>query len=66
MTHHVIYWQIGKRQADVADRELRELLDREAHSEVYVEVVDGRRLRHTWDDDQHRWVRVPVGDRAAA
>lgn len=59
MTHDVIFWRLGKRQVDVDDEELRALLGREARSEVYVEYVDGRRLRHAQDDDDYRWVHVP-------
>ena len=66
MTHDVIFWRLGKRQVDVDDEELRALLGREARSEVYVEYVDGRRLRHTQDDDDYRWVRVPAERSAAA
>ena len=61
MTHNVTYWRLARRQADVDDDQLRALLGREAHEEVYVEFVDGRRLRHTQDDDDHRWIRVPAG-----
>jgi hypothetical protein len=66
MTHEVIFWRLGKRQADVDDEELRALLGREARSEVYVEFVDGRRLRHMQDDNDHRWVRVPAEHATAA
>ena len=66
MSHQVIYWRLGKRQADIDDEELRALLGRESRSEVYVEFVDGRRLRHMHDDDDYRWVRVPAERPAAA
>lgn len=66
MTHDVIFWRIAKREAEVDDEELRALLGRESRSEVYVESVDGRRLRHPVDDDDHRWIHVPADRWAAA
>ena len=66
MTHQVIYWRLGKRQADIDDEGLRALLGRESRSEVYVELVDGRRLRHMQDDEDYRWVRVPAERSTAA
>lgn len=66
MTHTVQYWRLTKRQADVDDDELRALLGRESRSEVYVEFVDGRRLRHPVDDDDHQWIHVPAEHRVAA
>jgi hypothetical protein len=66
MTHHVIYWRLAKREADLDDEELRALLGRESRSEVYVEFADDRRLRHPVDDDDHRWVHVPAQRRVAA
>lgn len=66
MTHNVTYWRLARRQADVDDYQLRALLGREAREEVYVEFVDGRRLRHTKDDDDHRWIRVPAEHAASA
>jgi hypothetical protein len=66
MTHEVIYWRLGKRQAEVDDEELRALLGRDSRSELFVESVDGRCLRHTWDDDDHRWIHVPAEHRIPA
>jgi hypothetical protein len=66
MTHHVVYWRLAKREADVDDAQLRALLGRESRSEVYVEFADGRRLRHPVDDGDHRWIRVPADRLAAA
>ena len=66
MSHQVIYWRLGKRQADIDDEELRTLLGQESRSEVYVEFVDGRRLRHMQDDDDYRWIRVPAQRSTAA
>ena len=66
MAHQVIYWRLGKRQADIDDEELRALLGRESRAEVYVESVDGRRLRHMRDDEDYRWIRVPAERSTAA
>jgi hypothetical protein len=56
MRHHVIFWRMAKREADVDDAELDALLHQEERGEGYVEFLDGRRRALTWDDDRHRWV----------
>jgi hypothetical protein len=66
MLHHVIYWRMARREADVDDSELAELLQLERRSEGYVEFVDGRRRPLTWDDDRHRWVATKMDEHAAA
>jgi hypothetical protein len=66
MLHHVIYWRMARREADVDDAELAELLQLERRSETYVEFLDGRRRRLTWDNDRHRWVAKGMDEHAAA
>jgi hypothetical protein len=64
MLHHVIYWRMARREADVDDSELAALLHLEQRNEAYVEFLDGRRRTLTWDDDRHRW--IAENQRAAA
>jgi hypothetical protein len=66
MKHHVTYWRMAKRQADVDDAELAVLLDQEARGETYVEFLDGRRRSLTWDDARHRWIDALILERTAA
>jgi hypothetical protein len=66
MTHHVIFWRMSRREADVNDAELDALLHEEERGEVYVEFVDGKRRQLTWDSDRHRWVSERPNHRAAA
>lgn len=66
MMHHVIFWQMAKREADVDDVELAALLHQEERGEGYVEFLDGERRQLIWDADRHRWVAPrPYQDAAA-
>lgn len=65
MRHHVVFWRMGRREADVDDTELAAMLHGEARGETYVEFVDGHRRQLTWDDNLHRWV-APRPDQGAA
>ena len=56
MGHHVIFWRMARREADVEDFELAALLREEERGDIYVEFLDGRRRPPTWDDDRHRWI----------
>jgi hypothetical protein len=56
MRHHVIFWRMAKREADVEDVELAALLREEERGDIYVEFLDGRRRPLTWDNDRHRWI----------
>jgi hypothetical protein len=66
MHHHVIYWRMARREADVDEAELATLLHLERRSEAYVEFLDGRRRPLIWDDDRHRWVATGMDEHAAA
>jgi hypothetical protein len=65
MRHHVIFWRMAKREADVDDAELSALLHEEERGEGYVEFLDGRRRSLAWDDDRHRWVAARSDEHAA-
>ncbi len=56
MRHHIVYWKMAKREADVGDGELAELRELERRGEVYVEFLDGIRQPLRWDHGGHRWV----------
>jgi len=66
MTHHVIFWRMAKREADVDAAVLDALLREEERGEAYVEFLDGQRRPLTWDDDRHRWIAPPRPERPAA
>jgi hypothetical protein len=66
MLHHVIYWRMARREADVDDAKLAELLQLELRGEAYVEFLDGRRRPLTWDDERHRWVATRTDEHVAA
>ena len=67
MRHHIVYWQMAKRVADVDDAELAALRDAEDRGDAFIEFLDGRRLTHTWDQREHIWrVAAPERDAAAA
>lgn len=66
MRHHVIFWQMARREADVDDAELVTLLHQEERGEAYVEFLDGERRQLTWDADGHRWVAPQPYQHAAA
>ena len=66
MMHHVIFWQMAKREADVDDAELAALLHREERGEAYVEFLDGERRQLIWEADRHRWVAPRLYQEAAA
>lgn len=55
MRHHIIYWQMAKRETDIDDAELAALCELECRGESYIEFLDGKRLTHTWDNRTHRW-----------
>lgn len=61
MRHHIVYWKMAKREADVGDAELAELRERERRGEIYIEFLDGVRLPLTWDHEHHRWDARPRG-----
>jgi hypothetical protein len=66
MRHHVIYWRMARREADLDDAELAVLWDQQERGETYVEFLDGRRRRLTWDDDRHRWAAARTLEQTAA
>jgi hypothetical protein len=66
MRHHIIYWQMAKRETDVDDTELAALRESESRGEAYIEFLDGQRLTHAWDNRSHRWRAVAYERDAAA
>ena len=56
MRHHIVYWRMAKREVDVDDTELALLREQERRGEVYIEFLDGIRLPHRWDAQEHRWI----------
>jgi hypothetical protein len=66
MRHHVIYWKMARREADVDDDDLAVLMRQEERGEVYVEFLDGRRRVLRWNDDLHRWAPALLTEPAAA
>ena len=56
MCHHIVYWRMAKREVDVDDTELALLREQERRGEVYIEFLDGLRLPHRWDHEEHRWI----------
>jgi hypothetical protein len=66
MDHHVIYWRLARREDDVDDAALTDLLHLEERGEAYVEFLDGRRRRLVWDHDRNRWMGPRTDDRVAA
>ena len=66
MRHHIIYWQMAKRETDVDDAELAALCEMEGRGEAYIEFLDGRRLAHIWDNPSHRWRAIALERDVAA
>jgi hypothetical protein len=66
MQHHVIYRRMAKREADVDDSHLCELLHEEERGETFVEFLDGRRRPLTWDADRHGWLAAETLAQPAA
>ena len=66
MRHHIVYWRMAKREVDADDTELALLREQERRGEVYIEFLDGMRLPHTWDHEEHRWVAPAPARRADA
>ena len=59
MQHHIIYWEMAKRETDVDDVELAALRHAEGRCDAYIEFLDGRRVPHAWDHGTHVWRVVP-------
>jgi hypothetical protein len=55
MRHHVVYWKMARREADVDDAELESLREEQARREVYIEFLDGERLPLSWDVRTGLW-----------
>jgi hypothetical protein len=51
MRHHIIYWKMSRREADVDDVQLAALREEERLGDVYIEFLDGERLPLTWDHE---------------
>lgn len=67
MRHHVVYWKMARREADVDDVELASLREQERRRELYIEFLNGERRPLDWDARTGRWhVARPVPEPAAA
>jgi hypothetical protein len=67
MGHHIVYWKMARREADVTNPELAALRIAEDRGEVYIEFLDEVRLPLTWDHEARRWRAVrPESQLAAA
>jgi hypothetical protein len=55
MDHHIVFWTMSRREADVTDAELARLQDQEDRGEVYLEFIDGDRLPLVWDHATSHW-----------
>jgi hypothetical protein len=66
MTHHIVYWQMTKREVDVDDAELSELRLQERVGDLYIEFLDGQRLPLIWDHELSNWVAAKERASAAA
>ena len=67
MRHHIVYWKMARREADVDATELAALQEEERRGEIYIEYVDGRRRSLTWDHVAHHWrAATPAGHTHAA
>lgn len=51
MDHHIVYWKMSRREADVTDAQLVVLQAEEDRGEIYIEFLDGRRLPLVWDHE---------------
>jgi hypothetical protein len=58
MIHHIVYWQMAKREADVDDAELSELRLQERVGDLYIEFLDEQRLPLIWDHELSNWVEA--------
>lgn len=56
MRHHIVYWKMVRREADVDDAALEAMLEEERRGEVYIEYLDGRRRPLAWDHAAHHWI----------
>ena len=66
MTHHIVYWKLGRREADVGDAALRRLEAEEDRGELYIEFRDGLRLPLMWDHATGHWLTTRDLRHAAA
>lgn len=55
MGHHIVFWKMSRREADVSDAELATLQAEEDRGEVYLEFLDGDRLPLVWDHEANHW-----------
>ena len=56
MPHHIVYWEMTKREMDVDDAELFDLRQHERAGELYIESMDGQRMPRIWDHALSDWV----------
>jgi hypothetical protein len=59
MRHHVVYWNMARREVDVDDAELESLRERERRRDAYIEFVDGERQPLSWDPRTGLWFPAP-------
>lgn len=66
MLHHIVYWEVARREVDVDNAELSELRQQERRGEVYIGSLDGERLPLIWDHDLSDRVAAAIERRTAA
>jgi hypothetical protein len=63
MPHHIVYWEMTKRETDVDDAQLLDLRQRERAGELYIGSMDGQRMPRIWDHTVRDWVLATQEDR---
>jgi hypothetical protein len=66
MNHHIVYWEMVKREVDVDDAALSELRLQERVGDLYIAFLDGQRLPMIWDHELSSWVAAKERASAAA
>jgi hypothetical protein len=66
MDHHIVYWKLARREADVTDAQLAALQTEEDRGELYIEFLDGRRLPLVWEHEASHWRTIRAMPHPAA
>ncbi len=66
MMHHIVYWEMAKREVDVGDAELSDLRLQERAGDLYIAFLDGQRLPLIWDHELSSWVAAKERASSAA
>ena len=66
MDHHIVYWKMSRREADVTNAQLAELQAEEDRGEIYIEFIDGHRLPLVWDHRTSHWLTARAASHQVA